>query len=199
MTKKKENKEMYKLYDSYNKTLKQSNKALRRRQKINAGMREKYSEPYKRRDYNNNKADITLWNSMTNELEENMKMIEMYLDFDDRYYLHKEYNDMKSMIYNQNSYEGIVPLEEIFGEAIPNATEDIVCDVELQEEIVELLGDVLTERQRQVIEMYFWDGMTQEEIGKILGVSRQAINETLSKSLELLRDVCSVQYLDYLQ
>ena len=114
MTKKKKNKEMYKLYDSYNKTLKQSNKALRKRQKINANMREKYSEPYKRHDYNNNKADITLWNSMTNELEENMKMIEMYLDFDDRYYLHKEYNDMKSMIYNQNSYDGYSTFGEIF-------------------------------------------------------------------------------------
>lgn len=186
MTKKKKNKEMYKLYDSYNKTLKQSNKALRKRQKINANIREKYSEPYKRRDYNNNKADITLWNSMINELEENMKMIEMYLDFDDRYYLHKEYNDMKSMIYNQNSYEGIVPLEEIFGETIPDTT-DIVCDVELQEEIVELLNDVLTERQRQVIEMYFWDGMTQEEIAKEIGIRQQNVQSYLQKALEKLR------------
>lgn len=197
MENKPRNEDMYRLYDEYKNSMKVSKKPLTKRQKINADMREKYKSPYRRQDYNDNKNDISMWNSMINELEEDMKMIEMYLDYDDRYYLHKECNDVRSMIYNQNSYEGEIPYDSLFGKFIKDTT-DIVTDVELQEEICELLDDVLTERQRQVIEMYYWDGMTQEKIGKKLGISRQAINETLSKSLELLRDVCSVQYLDYL-
>ncbi|HSH36457.1 hypothetical protein, partial [Schnuerera sp.] len=115
----KRNKSMYKLYDEYKKAMKISKKARNKRQRMNREIREKYEEPYKRRDHVDNVNDITHWNSMIRDLEEDMKMIEMYLEFKDRHYLHKEYNDTKSMIYNQNSYEGIVPLEEIFGESVP--------------------------------------------------------------------------------
>lgn len=183
---------MYKLYDEYEKTMKISKKARNKRQKMNREIREKYEEPYKRRDHVDNVNDITHWNSMIRDLEEDMKMIEMYLDFDDRYYLHKEYNDMKSMIYNQNSYEGMIPLEEIFGESIPDTTE-IVTRVELQEEIVESLDRVLTERQRKVIHMYFWEEMTQEEIGQALVSTQQAIAKTIMSSLEILRDCINME------
>lgn len=178
---------MYNLYEQYKETMAISKKTRNKRQKMNREIREKYDEPYKRRDHVGNVNDITHWNSMIRDLEEDMKMIEMYLDFEDRYYLHKEYNDTKSMIYNQNSYEGIVPLEEIFGESIPDTTE-IVTRVELQEEIVELLDRVLTERQRKVIHMYFWEEMTQEEIGEVLGLKQNTISQIITNSLEILRD-----------
>ena len=186
------NEDMYKLYNEYKKTLQNVKKVTRKRQKINAEIRGEYNEPFKRRDHNDNKSDITNWNSMGSELEENIKMIEMYLNYDDRYYLHKECNDVRSMIYNQNSYEGEIPYDSLFGESIKDTT-DIVTDVELQEEICELLDDVLTERQRQVIEMYFWDGITQEKIGEILGVSQQAITKTITNSLEILRDCINME------
>ncbi len=195
--KQKSNEDMYELYEEYRKSRKLAMKGRNKRQKMNKYIREKYDEPYKRKDYNKNKNDITNWNSMIRELEEGMKEMEMYLDFEDRYFLHKEYNNVKSMILNQNSYEGEVPLDNLFGESIPDTTE-IVCNVELQEEITELLDRALTKRQREVIHMYFWDGMTQEKIGNKLGVSRQAISETLSKSLEILGDICSERYLEYL-
>lgn len=183
---------MYKLYDEYEKTMKISKKARNKRQRMNKEIREKYEEPYKRRDHVDNVNDITHWNSMIRDLEEDMKMIEMYLEFEDRYYLHKEYNDIKSMIYNQNSYEGIVPLEEIFSESVPDTTE-IITRVELQEEIVELLDRVLTERQRKVIHMYFWEEMTQEEIGQALVSTQQAIAKTIMSSLEILRDCINME------
>ena len=135
---------MYDLYEEYKNSLGISKQALRKRQKLNADMRERYGSPFKRLDYNSNKNDITHWNSMVNELEENMKMIEMYLDFDDRVLLHRDYNNMKALIYNQNSYEGEVLLDDMYCESVPDVA-DIVCDVELQEEIVELLDEVLTE------------------------------------------------------
>ena len=182
----KNNIDMYRLYNEYKKTLQDVKKVTRKRQKINAGIREKYKSPYRRKDYNSNKSDITNWNSMGSELEENIKMIEMYLDYDDRYYLHKECNDVRSMIYNQNSYEGEVPLETLYGESTPDTT-DIIYDVELQEEIAELLDEVLTDRQKQVVQMYFWDGMTQKKIGKKLGLDRVTVTQYIQNSLEKLR------------
>lgn len=188
----KRNKDMYNLYEQYKETMAISKKTRNKRQRLNREIRERYEEPYKRRDHVDNVNDITHWNSMIRDLEEDMKMIEMYLEFEDRYYLHKEYNDTKSMIYNQNSYEGMVPLEEIFGESISDTTE-IVTRVELQEEIVELLDRVLTERQRKVIHMYFWEEMTQEEIGKKLGVDKSTINRIIASSLEILRDCINME------
>ena len=193
----KNNKDMYKLYDEYKKTLQDVKRVTRKRQKINADIREKYKSPYRRKDYNSNKNDITNWNSMGGELEENIKMIEMYLDYDDRYYLHKECNDVRSMIYNQNSYEGEIPLDNLFGESIKDTT-DLICDVELQEEIVELLDNVLTERQRQVIEMYYWNGMTQEKIGKKLGLDRVTVTQYIQNSLEKLRKCIKIDdFIDF--
>ena len=138
----KRNKDMYNLYEQYKETMAISKKTRNKRQKMNREIREKHDEPYKRRDHVDNVNDITHWNSMIRDLEEDMKMIEMYLDFEDRYYLHKEYNDTKSMIYNQNSYEGMVPLEEIFGESTSNI--NVIYTNELQREIVILLNNLLT-------------------------------------------------------
>lgn len=189
------NADMYRLYDEYKKSLKVSRKPLLKRQKLNAEIREKYEEPFGRRDYNDNKNDITNWNSMINELEENIKGIEQYLDYDDRYYLHKECDDVRSAIYNQNSYEGLVPLETMYGASIPDTT-DIICDVELQEEIVELLNEVLTERQRQAVEMYFWNEMTQDQIARKLGVSQPAVVQIIQNSIILLRK--SIKFDDFI-
>ncbi len=187
---------MYKLYEDYKSSLKSAKKGLRKRQKINAGIRNKYEEPFGRQDYNTNKNDITIWNRIVNELKEVMKKIEMYLKFEDRELLHRDYEKMKRLIKNPGSYEGLIPLDNAYGEIMPDST-DIVCDMEMQEEVMELLDKVLTERQREVIEMYFWEGMTQEQIGKVLGVTRQAVNEILGKSLELLKMMCEEDLINY--
>jgi len=181
-------KDMYKLYEDYKSSLKLARKGLRKRQKINANIRDKYEEPFGRQDYNINKNDITSWNRIVNELKEVMKKIEMYLKFEDRELLHKDYEKTKRLILNPGSYEGLIPLDDAYGEIMPDST-DIVCDVEMQEEIVELLDRVLAERQREVVEMYFWEGMTQEQISDKLGISRPAITKMLANSLENLRNI----------
>lgn len=183
------NEDMYKMYENYKNTLKNARKTVTKRQKLNTEIREKYPSPYRREDYQKNKNDISAWNSMINELEEDIKMIEMYLDYDDREYLHRECESIRRLIYNKKSYEGEIPMGNLYSASIPDAT-DIVCDVELQEEIVELLDEVLTERQKQVVEMYFFDGMTQEKIARELGIDRVAATQHIQKSLEKLRN-CS--------
>ena len=177
---------MYKLYEDYKSSLKSARKGLRKRQRINAGMRDKYEEPFGRHDYNLNKNDITLWNGIVRELKEVMKKIEMYLKFEDRDLLHKDYEKMKRLIKNPVSYEGLIPIDDLYGEIVQDST-NIVCDVEMQEQIVELLDRVLTEKQREVIEMYFWENKTQEQIGEILGLDKSNISRILQNSLELLK------------
>ena len=135
---KRHNEDMYQLYETYKQTLHNARKTVAKRQRLNADMRDKYESPFNREDYNKNKSDISAWNSMIRELETDMKEIEMYLDFDDRTLLHRDYNNMKSMILNKNSYEGEIPLENLYKECVKDTT-DIICDVELQEEIVDLL------------------------------------------------------------
>lgn len=178
--------EMYKMYGEYKESLKIAKKTLLKRQKMNAEIRERYENPYQREDHQRNVVDITHWNEMIRDLEEDMKCMEMYLDFDDRVLLNKEYESMRRMIYDPKSYEGLVPMESAYGETCRDTTE-IVTDIELQEEIVELLEDVLTERQKQVICMYFWEGMTQEQIGKKLGIAQKNVSTNLQNSLDTLK------------
>lgn len=182
-----QNEDMYELYDSYKESLKISKKVLHKRQKMNANIRETYEYPYQRQDHQDNVVDITHWNSMIGELEEDMKCIEMYLDFNDRVMLHRDYDNMKKMIYDQNSYEGEIPLEGLYCESVPD-TSELICDVELQEEIVSILDDVLTARQKQVVVMYFWERLTHDKIAKKLNVSRQLITKIIADSIEILRN-----------
>ena len=188
---------MYKMYEEYKSTLKNARKTITKRQKLNAEIRQKYPNPYRREDYQKNKSDISAWNSMVNELEEDIKMIEMYLGYDDREYLHRECENIRNLIYNKKSYEGEIPMMDLYSASIPDAT-DIVCDVELQEEIVELLDEVLTERQRQVVEMYFWQGMTQEKIARGLEIAQKNVSVNLQNAIEILRNcIKSSDFLDF--
>lgn len=182
---------MYKLYEEYKETLKKAKKALRKRQKLNAEIREKYDEPLQRVDHVQNTSDITHWNSMIEGLGESIKMIEMYLDFEDREFLQKEYDRVKKLIYNQHSYEGRVELNGLYEVKVEDILKSI-CETEFEEEMVELLDEILTVRQKQVVEMYYFDGMTQEEVAGILGIDRVTVTQYLQNSLEKLRN--SIKY-----
>ena len=45
--------------------------------------------------------------------------------------------------------------------------------------IMELVGHGLTEKQRQVIVLYYLHQKTQEEVGQILGISRRVVSQHL--------------------
>jgi RNA polymerase sigma factor (sigma-70 family) len=53
----------------------------------------------------------------------------------------------------------------------------------LREEMLGLLADLvatgLTERQRQIVGLYFTDGCTQAEIGERLGITQQVVSRQL--------------------
>lgn len=64
------------------------------------------------------------------------------------------------------------------------AADDVDPDAAaLRDEMLALLGELvstqLTERQRQIVELYFTDGCTQAEIGARLGISQQVVSRQL--------------------
>lgn len=43
-------------------------------------------------------------------------------------------------------------------------------------------GSLLTERQRRIVEMRYFDDLSLAEIGESLGISRQAVNDTIRRT-----------------
>jgi RNA polymerase sigma-B factor len=58
--------------------------------------------------------------------------------------------------------------------------------IEHRSEIAELL-DVLPERERRIVELRFFDSLTQSEIAERVGVSQMHVSRLLTRSLERLR------------
>ena len=47
------------------------------------------------------------------------------------------------------------------------------------EQVRQIIANELTERQTECIQLYFYKGKTQEEIGSILGISRRVVSQHL--------------------
>jgi RNA polymerase sigma-B factor len=58
--------------------------------------------------------------------------------------------------------------------------------IEHRSELDELLG-VLPARERRIVELRFFEGMTQSEIAEQVGVSQMHVSRLLARSLEMLR------------
>ena len=56
-----------------------------------------------------------------------------------------------------------------------------------KEKILELMG-LLTERQRDIVILYFYYGETQWEIAKELGITQPTVSQTLMSALRRMRD-----------
>jgi RNA polymerase sigma factor (sigma-70 family) len=53
---------------------------------------------------------------------------------------------------------------------------------------VRSITSILDDRQRRVVQLHFYRGMTQQQIGGELGLSQQAIGQIIHDALEKLRD-----------
>ena len=73
----------------------------------------------------------------------------------------------------------------------------------MRRELETVIAEVLTDRQREVVELYFFAEMNQRQIGEQLGISQQAVSEHLygkqrggkavGGALRKLRKVCAVK------
>ncbi len=68
--------------------------------------------------------------------------------------------------------------------------ESIIADEEHTEELSKLQSAIaqLSNRDRQVIQMYFFEGKTQQEIADIFEVSQQAVQKRLDRVLERIKN-----------
>ena len=56
-------------------------------------------------------------------------------------------------------------------------------------EYLDLYGDILDDRQRQIMEMYYNEDYSLSEISEITGITRQGVGESVRKSVRRLREL----------
>ena len=72
-------------------------------------------------------------------------------------------------------------------EQLENQTEDAVLERIIQQDsIAELLG-CLTDRQRQIVKLYFFEQLTQQQIADALGIRQQSVTDALRAALKRMR------------
>lgn len=73
------------------------------------------------------------------------------------------------------------PLDIIIENEVEN---DIKSDIEKL-----LSSGIITEKQKEQLKMYYMEDMTLSEIGKVYGVSREAIRQNIKRSIENIRSL----------
>ena len=64
--------------------------------------------------------------------------------------------------------------------------EEVVEEQELKEKLMETL-ELLTEKERRVIELYYYEELTLKEISKVLEVSESRVSQLHTKALNKMR------------
>lgn len=55
--------------------------------------------------------------------------------------------------------------------------------------LLDCYGEFLTERQRRVSELYYGEDLSLSEISELLGITRQAVRDSIKRSEEILLDM----------
>lgn len=55
--------------------------------------------------------------------------------------------------------------------------------------LLEVYECMLTDRQRELMEFYYWEDMSLGEISQYLGITRQAVRDGIKRSEQLLTDM----------
>ncbi|SHG93247.1 sigma-70 family RNA polymerase sigma factor [Tepidibacter thalassicus] len=104
--------------------------------------------------------------------------------------LGKSEDEILKLLEETNIYN-VVSLEEELNDNFKIQIEDTSSDVNPEEslirkDIIESLKkalDVLNERERLIINLYYYEGLTYKEIGKILNISESRISQIHSRSI----------------
>lgn len=55
--------------------------------------------------------------------------------------------------------------------------------------LIDVYGSVLTEKQFSIISNYYFDNLTYAEIGENMGISRQAISDSINQSIKTMNSL----------
>ena len=83
--------------------------------------------------------------------------------------------------------DGDVSIEATLADDTENAEERLVNESE-KEILIDALKE-LPERERQMLSLYYYEGLTLKEIGEVLGVSESRVSQIHGKGLSMLRTI----------
>jgi len=93
-------------------------------------------------------------------------------------------NGARSTLRRRRTARGYAPPQE----AEPPGPEDHLVLAEEHREVLEALGG-LGERQREVLVLRYWSGMSELEIAEACGISRGSVKSTASRALDALEKI----------
>ena len=124
------------------------------------------------------------------ELKDEWVMQEMGISSDDEYY---EVQELASRGYITSLDDttplddGDISVEATLADERESAAERLEDESDKQQ-LVEALQE-LPERERQMLSLYYYEGMTLKEIGSIMGVSESRVSQIHGKGLSMLRAI----------
>ena len=87
---------------------------------------------------------------------------------------------------NEFEEQGQEPMIELTGQNRFSQPEDVVEEEELKQKLIESL-ELLTEKERRVIELYYYEELTLKEISMVLEVSESRVSQLHTKALAKMR------------
>lgn len=87
---------------------------------------------------------------------------------------------------NEFEENGPEPMIDQVNQSRFSQPEDVVEEAELKKTLTESL-DILTEKERKVIELYYYEELTLKEISKVLEVSESRVSQLHTKALNKMR------------
>ena len=128
------------------------------------------------------KKTYTFANGKTAELEVNSAVAELLADFQ-----REDENEARKSRWRKEV--SIEAMYEETGWEPPDTTVDIEADYIAQEEKDTLLAAIagLTEKQRRVVQLYYYEEKSIPAIAKELGVKKQSVHECLEWAIKKLK------------
>lgn len=104
-----------------------------------------------------------------------------------------EKDELKSLM-DTSHMANVMAFEDVVAANAPSSGETMNCDPEytVEEKFIRTAlmqaVDKLKEKERLVVSMYYYEGLTLKEIGAVLGVSESRVSQIHSKILQKLKD-----------
>jgi len=105
----------------------------------------------------------------------------------------KKKKDCQYSLNHLNMDEGL-EIGDILADTRQKDPADILADNEDNNNIKELIknilsSDLLSDKQKEYIRLYFFENLTLEKIGNLHGVTREAIRQSIKNSLQKIREL----------
>lgn len=106
-----------------------------------------------------------------------------------------KYNNKKIKTdYSINHQTDSLSLESIIQDNSQREPIDIIIEKENNKEISDLLSkffesDIISDKQKEYIKLYYFEKLTLEKIGKKFGVTREAIRQSLRSAIKRIREL----------